>query len=71
MPKIETASFPPEKVVIHQDEDAEFMYILKDGEMAVKVRDENGIENYVNILKRGAIFGEVALISNCKRTATV
>ena len=47
------------------------MYVLKEGEMTVRVRDEDQKESYVNLLGPCSLFGEVALISNCKRTATV
>jgi CRP-like cAMP-binding protein len=71
MGKIETIAHPPEHFVVTQGDDPDFMYILKDGEMAVKVQDENNVEAYVNIPLAGSQFGEVSLISSCKRTATV
>lgn len=71
MKYIEIVSFPPEHYVVEQEGEAGFMYFVKDGELAVKVRDENHLEEYVNLLRPGSIFGEVSLISNCRRTATV
>ena len=47
------------------------MFFLAKGEMDVYVTDENQIEKYTKTLKSGSYFGEVALLKNCKRTASV
>ena len=70
MSKVELTSITPEQTIIEQGDEADFMYFLKDGELMVKVTDENQSEQIVNILYPGAVLGEIALISNCQRTAT-
>lgn len=47
------------------------MYFLARGDCEVKVTNERRKEQTVRILKPGSLFGEVSLIYNCKRTATV
>jgi CRP-like cAMP-binding protein len=68
---ISTVSFLPEQSIILQGNDANELYFLFQGECEVLVNDENSEKHRVNILTPGAMFGEIALISNCKRTATV
>ena len=47
------------------------MYFLARGDCEVYVNDEIGEELFVNILHPGQHFGEVALIYNTLRTATI
>lgn len=61
----------PEDKIIRQGDVAEWMYFLAKGEWDVYVTDENQVEKYTKTLKGGSYFGEVALLKNCKRTASV
>ncbi|CAI2372401.1 unnamed protein product [Moneuplotes crassus] len=63
--------FQPESIIIRQGDDAKEMYFIANGECAVYVNDKNKGEIQVNQIKEGDYFGEVALIKDCKRTATV
>lgn len=47
------------------------MYFIAQGECTVMVTDENKAEKEVCTLAAGNYFGEVALIKNCRRTASV
>ena len=47
------------------------MYFISKGEWAVTVIDHRGDRNDLPILKQGDLFGEVSLLLNCNRTATV
>jgi CRP-like cAMP-binding protein len=68
---LEISLTQPEDQVISQNEEGDFMYFLARGDCEVKVVDESKKERTVKILRPGAMFGEVALLFNCKRTATV
>lgn len=61
----------PEDLILKQGDEPEVLYFLSKGEVEVLVKDEKQEEMHVKILLPGALFGEVALIANCKRTATI
>ena len=69
--KVITYSYPPEDIIIRQGDAPNALYILSKGELAVMVKDEFNKESFVRVLQSGSIFGEVALITDCPRTATV
>jgi len=47
------------------------MFFLTRGECEVRVKDENKVDYSVRVLRAGSIFGEVALLVNQLRTASV
>ena len=61
---ISTDSFPPEASIIKQNDEADNLYFLSEGELEVMVNDENNKVHRIDILTKGAMFGEIALISN-------
>ena len=61
----------PEDTILIQGEEGDKLYFIAKGECKVFVRDQKGITENVNTVVPGDLFGEVALICNCKRTATV
>ena len=69
--KVSVSSYPPEAVIIKQGDSPTGMFILSKGELAVLVKDEYNQESFVRVLNSGALFGEVSLIAECPRTATV
>jgi hypothetical protein len=60
----------PGQVIFRQGEEGDCAYFIHDGEFAV-VREENGKETVLARLSTGQYFGEMALISNAPRNATV
>ena len=58
-------------VILQQGDDTNSMFILIEGEMRVYVEDEEGKQLTVRILESGNSFGEVALIGDFPRTASV
>ncbi|MEW5940321.1 MAG: cyclic nucleotide-binding domain-containing protein, partial [Chloroflexota bacterium] len=64
-------SYPEGFEIIKQGDVGETFYLLADGEVDVAVHDEDGVETNVNRLKKGACFGEMALMGEGRRTATV
>lgn len=69
--KVITYSYPPEDIIVRQGDAPTALYILSKGELAVMVKDEYNKESFVRVLESGSIFGEVAIITDCPRTATV
>jgi CRP-like cAMP-binding protein len=47
------------------------MYFLARGEAKVVMKDKQGKDHDIRILKEGAHFGEIAMIYKTKRTASV
>jgi ABC-type lipoprotein export system ATPase subunit len=64
-------SFAPGEVIIRSGELGESFFIIEDGAVDILVRNSDGAEVKVNQLQRGQYFGEMALLGNRRRTATV
>ena len=64
-------TYKKKTVIIREGDDTDTMFILIEGEMRVYVEDEHGKQLTLRILKSGDSFGEVALIGNFPRTASV
>jgi hypothetical protein len=60
----------PGEEIFQQGEEGDCAYFIHSGEVEV-VQKENGAEQVVARLSRGQYFGEMALISNAPRNATV
>lgn len=59
------------EAVIRQSAPGDFYYIVKDGRFAVTRKDGQGKVSILSELKRGAVFGEEALIAGMPRNASV
>jgi ABC-type lipoprotein export system ATPase subunit/CRP-like cAMP-binding protein len=57
--------------IIKQGEVGDTFYLLLEGQVDILVKDERGGEVLVNQLRRGSYFGEMALMGNKRRNATV
>ena len=64
-------SYKKNSVIIHQGDDTNTMFILIEGRMRVYVEDEQGKQLTVRMLNPGDSFGEVALVGEFPRTASV
>lgn len=69
--KLTTKIYQPEEHIVTQGEEGDKIYFIAQGGCDVYIRNRHKIETKVNTLERGALFGEVALLNGCKRTATV
>ena len=58
-------------VIVHEGEESSTMFVLLEGEMRVYLEDDNGKQLTLRILKPGDSFGEVAMIGEMPRTASV
>jgi len=61
----------PEEIKIQQGDETFEFYIIARGECECFVKDETRKEKFVNTLKVGKYFGEIALITGNRRTATI
>lgn len=62
----------PEDYIIREGERGDSLYFINKGEVDVSLRNNDSkIDNCIGILKDGVVFGEIALLTNLKRTATV
>jgi cAMP-dependent protein kinase regulator len=57
--------------VIRQGDDGDNFYLVGEGELEVVITDGNGNSRLVSTLVEGDMFGELALMYNCPRAATV
>jgi CRP-like cAMP-binding protein len=63
--------FAPGEVIFRQGDPGDFVYTIIDGRVEVVREESAGEEKVINRLGAGEYFGEMALISNAPRTATV
>lgn len=62
--------FPAASTIIRQGDPGDKFYIIRSGSVNVIKNDESG-QRLVGILKKGAYFGEQALIHQDKRLASI
>jgi NADH:ubiquinone reductase (H+-translocating) len=67
---INQAHYEPGQVIVKQGERANHFYLVSDGEVEV-VRQENGEEVTLAQLGKGEYFGEMELLSNSPRYASI
>lgn len=67
----DTISIPEDTTVFHQGEEGDFFYIIIKGEVEVFKRVATGEVSQLRVLERGGHFGEIALIRDIPRTASV
>ncbi len=63
--------FAPGEVIFRQGDPGDFVYTIIDGQVEIVREEPHGEETVINRLGPGEYFGEMALISNAPRTATV
>ena len=70
--RLESISVPAGELVIKQDDDGDYFYIVKSGRLAVSRKaSARSKEVLLAELGEGACFGEEALVSGTRRNATV
>ncbi len=64
-------TYPKNTIIINEGDSTDSLYFIESGKVKVYLSDENGKEIIVNNHKSGEYFGEMALIDNSKRSASV
>jgi len=67
----QTRSYPANTILINEGDLSNSMYVIKEGEVKVYASDENGKEVILLILHAGEYFGEMALVDDEPRSASV
>jgi ATP-binding cassette subfamily B protein len=62
---------PADRLVLQEGDSGDHFYLIVRGRVCVSKRDANGVEHEVGVLETGDHFGEVALLHDVARTATV
>jgi len=68
--RLEPVQVGPGEIVVRQGAPADKFFIIVDGEVEV-VREDDGVARTVATLKNGQFFGEMAILRDLPRTATV
>lgn len=66
-----TRSYPKNAILINEGDRSDSLYVIESGKVKVFVSDEEGREMILNILAPGDYFGELALIDDAPRSASV
>ena len=69
--RFEPLTVPAGDVLMHQDEVADSLYLVVVGRMRVTICRDDGTDSVVAERGRGELLGELALITNERRSATV
>ncbi len=67
----EESAVPAGTTVIREGDEADAFYVLLDGEMSVRAHGGTGVEKALPAMHAGAYFGEIGLLEQIPRTATV
>ncbi len=68
---VEIKRYGPGEVIIRQGDTADAFYILTEGYLDVTMKSSQGAEQVIDRLGPGQFFGEMAILENSVRTATV
>ncbi|MCH8900550.1 MAG: cyclic nucleotide-binding domain-containing protein [Acidobacteria bacterium] len=69
--ELQTVTFSAGEIVIEQGDDPDHFYIVVSGEVEVIHRDSSGEEKILATLQSGDFFGEIGLLTEARRMATV
>ncbi len=62
----------PEDSIVTQNEQGKALFFLEKGNLSVFVSEDGKVKRrYVRSLPVGAMFGEIGVVFQCKRTASV
>lgn len=64
-------SYPKNSAILREGERTDSLYVINSGKVKVLMRDEEGKEVILSILKKGDYFGELAVIDELPRSASV
>lgn len=67
----QTRTYPANAILITEGDQTDSLYVIVDGEVKVFANDDSGKEVILNILGPGEYFGEIALVDDQPRSASV
>jgi putative ABC transport system ATP-binding protein len=68
--KMAYEKYPPQEVIFHQDDPGDKFYLIREGQVEVLIDGPDGLK-LVRTLETGDIFGELALLNDKPRSATI
>ena len=66
-----TRSYPKNTVILNENDHADSLYVIESGRVKVYCSDKNGKEFIMNTLLPGDYFGELSLLDDERRSASV
>jgi ATP-binding cassette, subfamily B, bacterial len=66
-----TVDVPPGQALFEEGEPGDILYVIVRGRVDVTRRAADGVDRQVSVLEDGDFFGEIALLDEVRRTATV
>ena len=66
-----TESYPPERVVVREGSPGNRFYLIARGQVSIHKMNPDGTERKIGVLEDGDYFGEIALLKNVPRSATI
>ena len=66
-----TRTYPKNTIIISEGDDSDSLYAVLSGKVKVYLSDDDGREIIINILGEGEYFGELALLDDSPRSASV
>jgi CRP/FNR family transcriptional regulator/CRP/FNR family cyclic AMP-dependent transcriptional regulator len=63
--------FPKHKTIVEEGLPGDYMYIIREGRVSVSKLSDDGREKILEFLETGDFFGEMSLLDNAPRSASV
>lgn len=63
--------YPMDTIIFNEGDPSDSFHFIQSGRALITRKSTNGSEEFLNILKEGQCFGEIGIIQNINRTATV
>ncbi|MET0050251.1 MAG: cyclic nucleotide-binding domain-containing protein, partial [Candidatus Thiodiazotropha sp.] len=64
-------NYPRNTIVLSEGDQSDSMYVILSGKVKVYLNDENGKEAIINYQEAGEYFGELSLIDESRRSASI
>jgi CRP/FNR family transcriptional regulator, cyclic AMP receptor protein len=64
-------SYPRNTIILSEGDNSDSLYVILSGKVKVYLNDENGKEAIINYQEAGEYFGELSLIDDYKRSASI
>jgi CRP/FNR family transcriptional regulator, cyclic AMP receptor protein len=64
-------SYPKNTIILSEGDSSDSLYLILSGKVKVFLNDENGKEAIINYQEAGEYFGELSLIDDCTRSASI